>query len=88
MKKINKEVFPTSFVGFGHPHFCDGGDDGVVPVPFADQVDYPIDDLFNGTAVQAVILSRLETKKSRFKFQFENHHTSEREGSTFSQHVP
>lgn len=80
-------MVPTSFVGFGHPDFCDGGDDGVVPIPFADQVDYSIDDLFNGAAVQAVIFSRLKAKKSRFKIKLQYHHVYKREGSTCSQLV-
>lgn len=56
----------TSFVGLRHADFCDGRDDGVVPVAFANQADYSIYDLFNGAAVQAMIFSRLEAKKVKF----------------------
>ena len=56
----SSEVVHTSFAGAWHAHFCNGGDDGVVRIAFANQVDYPICDLFNGAPVQAMILSRLE----------------------------
>lgn len=52
----------TSFAGAWHTHFCDGGDDSVVPVMLANQVNYPFCDLFNGAPVQAVVVSRLKAK--------------------------
>lgn len=53
------EAVHTSFAGAWHAHFCDGRDDGVVPVVFANQVDYPLCDIFNGAPIQAMVLSRL-----------------------------
>lgn len=47
----------VSFVGAWHVHFCNGRDDGVVPIPFANQVNYPICELFNGAPVQAMVIS-------------------------------
>lgn len=48
----------VSFAGAWHAHFCNGRDDGVAPVAFANQVDYPFGDLFNGAWVQAMVFSR------------------------------
>lgn len=48
----------VSFAGTWHAHFCDGRNDGVVPVAFARQVDYSVCDLFNGAPVQALVLGR------------------------------
>lgn len=61
------EAVHTSFAGAWHAHFCDGGDDGVVPVAFANQVDYPVCDLFNGAPVQTMVLCGLEVKKKKIE---------------------
>lgn len=58
--KQSLAVVHTSFAGAWHAHFCNGRDDGVVAVALADQVDYPVCDLFNGALVQAMILCSLE----------------------------
>lgn len=49
----------TGFAGAWHAHFCDGGDDGVVAVALANQVDDPVCDLFDGAPVQAGVLGGL-----------------------------
>lgn len=48
-------VVRTSFAGTWYAHLHDGGDDGVVPIAFADQVDDPFGDLFYGAPVQAMV---------------------------------
>lgn len=55
----------TSFAGAWHAHLGDGGDDGVVPVAFANQVDYPVCELFDGAPVQAVVLRGLEVPRTK-----------------------
>lgn len=67
LEKLYKrlEAVHTSFAGAWHAHLCDGGDDGVVPVAFANQVNYPVCDLFNGAPVQAMVLSRLEVARRK-----------------------
>lgn len=62
----------TGFAGAWNARLHDSGDDGVVPVAFANQVNYPVCDLFNGAPVQAVVLSRLEetSKTARFKISW------------------
>lgn len=50
----------TGCVGTWHAHLRDGGDYCVVPVAFANQVDYPVCDVFNRAPVQAMVISRLE----------------------------
>lgn len=62
-KSQSLEAVLTSFAGAWHAHLLNGGDDGVVPVPFANQVNYPVCDLFNGAAVQAMVLGRLEVTR-------------------------
>lgn len=59
------EAVHTSFAGAWHTHFHNGGDDGVVPIAFANQVNYPVCDLFNGAPVQAMVLSRLEVPRGK-----------------------
>lgn len=59
------EAVHTSFAGAWHAHLRNGGDDGVVPVAFANQVDYPVCDLFNGAPVQAMVLCRLEVPRRK-----------------------
>lgn len=54
------EAVHTSFAGAWHAHLCDGADDSVVPIAFANQVNYPVCDLFNRVPVQAMVLGRLE----------------------------
>lgn len=61
------EAVHTSFAGSWHAHLCDGGDDCVVPVAFAYEVDYPVCDLFYGAPLQAMVLSRLEVPKESKK---------------------
>lgn len=53
-------VVLTSFVGTGHAHLRDSGDDGVVAVALADQVNDPVCDVLDGAAVQAVVISGLQ----------------------------
>lgn len=45
------EAVHTSFAGAWHAHLYDGADDSVVPVAFANQVNYPVCDLFNRVPV-------------------------------------
>lgn len=59
----------TGFAGAWHAHFYDGGDDGVVPVAFANQVDYPVCDLFDGAPVQTVIFRGLEEPRRKGVFR-------------------
>lgn len=54
------EEVHTGCVGTWHAHLHDGGDYCVVPVAFANQVDYPVSDVFNRAPVQAMVISRLE----------------------------
>lgn len=54
------EVVHTSFAGAWHAHLCDGSDNCVVSVAFANQINYPVCDLFNWAPVQAMVLSRLQ----------------------------
>lgn len=59
------EVTHTSFAGAWHAHLRDGGEDGVVHVALANQVNYPVCDLFDWAPVQMVVLSRLQmTRKA------------------------
>lgn len=53
------EVTHTSFAGAWHAHLRDGGEDGGVHVALANQVNYPVCDLFERAPVQLVVLSRL-----------------------------
>lgn len=59
------EAVHTSFAGAWHAHLCDGSDDGVIPVAFANQVDYPVCDLFNGAPIQEMVLGRLEVTRRK-----------------------
>lgn len=52
----------TGFAWAWHPGFCDGGDDGVVPIAFANQVEYPFYDLFTRAPVQTMVVSRLKKR--------------------------
>lgn len=55
----------TSFAGAWHAHLHNGGEDGVVHVALANQVNDPVGDLFDGAPVQLVVLSRLQmTRKA------------------------
>lgn len=54
------EVTHTSFAGAWHAHLRDGGENGVVHVALANQVNYPLRDRFDGAPVQLVVLSRLQ----------------------------
>lgn len=54
------EVTHTSFAGAWHAHLGDGGENRVVHVALANQVNYPVCDLFDGAPVQLVVLSRLQ----------------------------
>lgn len=55
----------TSFVGTWHAHLRDGGDDGVVAVALADQVDDPVRDVLDGAAVQAVVIGGLQATAAK-----------------------
>lgn len=55
----------TGFVGTWHAHLRDGGDDGVVPVALADQVDDPVRDVLDGAAVQSVVIGGLQGHKEQ-----------------------
>lgn len=61
------EVVHTSFAGAWHAHLCDGGDNCVVPVALANQVDYPVCDLFDGASVQAMVISRLQVTRKKIE---------------------
>lgn len=54
------EVVHTSFAGAWHAHLCDGSDNCVVSVAFANQINYPVCYLLNWALVQAMIFSRLQ----------------------------
>lgn len=54
------EVVHTSFAGAWHAHLCNGSDNCVVSVAFANQINYPVCDLFNWAPVQAMVFSRLQ----------------------------
>lgn len=60
------EVTHTRFAGAWHAHLRDGGEDGVVHVALANQVNYPVCDLFDGAPVQLVVLSRLQMTRKAF----------------------
>lgn len=57
------DVVHTSFAGAWHTDFCNGRDYGVVPIVFANQVDYPVCDLFDGAVVQAMVPCWLQEPK-------------------------
>lgn len=54
------EATRTSFAGAWHAHLRDGGENRVVHVALANQVNYPLRDRFDGAPVQLVVLSRLQ----------------------------
>lgn len=62
-----KNWFHTSFAGSRPLHFNDGGEDCVVPVPLAHQVNYPVNNLFDGIAIQAMVISGLNLKRKKTK---------------------
>lgn len=59
------EVTHTSFAGAWHAHLCDGGENRVVHVALANQVNYPVCELFDGAPVQLVVLSRLQRRRKQ-----------------------
>lgn len=50
----------TGSAGARHAHLRDGGEDRVVHVALANQVNDPVCELFDGAPVQLVVLGRLE----------------------------
>lgn len=65
MQAANDRAALTGFVGTWHAHLRDGGDDGVVAVALADQVDDAVSDVLDGAAVQAVVISGLQTTATK-----------------------
>lgn len=53
----------TSLAGTWHADLCDGGDDRVVPIAFADQVNDVVRDLFDRAPVQPMVLGRLQVTR-------------------------
>lgn len=53
------ELTHTSFAGTWHAHLRDGGENRVVHIALANQVNYPVCDLFDGAPVQLVFLGSL-----------------------------
>lgn len=54
------KVTHTSFAGAWHAHLRYGGENRVVHIALANQVNYPLCDRFDGAPVQLVVLSRLQ----------------------------
>lgn len=59
------EVTHTSLAGAWHAHLRDGRENRAVRVALANQVNYPVCELFDGAPVQLVVLGRLQRRRNR-----------------------
>lgn len=65
LKTLQRTVLTSFSVSPMHSDLCDGGNDGVVAVPLAHQVDDPVRDLFHRAPVYSGLISRLRGEKRR-----------------------